>query len=140
MPMEIGDLDGGLGNLIIGRGVVTEEELVDALKGHLTQDKEKFKKYRYSLTDYTATTELDIPTKAVDLIAELSKSASIVNPEAIVAIVAEEDLVYGLSRMYELLLDETGWEIMVFRNREDAKAWIKQRVKEKYGINDLTFR
>ena len=41
--------------------------------------------------------------------------------------------------MWEILADETKWEIMVFQNREDAEDWIRQKVKEKYGIGDLTF-
>jgi hypothetical protein len=49
MPIEIRDLDNGIGVLISGTGVVTEEEFVDSHKKHLTQDEEKFKKYRYSM-------------------------------------------------------------------------------------------
>jgi hypothetical protein len=66
MPIEIKDLEGGLGNIILGRGIVTEEEFVDVLKKHLTQDKEKFKKYRYSLTDYTAVTKVEFPQKQLN--------------------------------------------------------------------------
>jgi hypothetical protein len=139
MFIEIRDLDGGLGNIIIGREIIKEEEYVDALKEHLTQDEDKFKKYRYCLSDYTATTEIDITTKSVDLIALYCQKASIVNPEAVVAIVANEEFIYGLARMWEILIAETYWETMVFRNREGAEAWIKEKVKEKYGIDDLTF-
>jgi hypothetical protein len=139
MSIEIRDVDGGLGNIIIGRGIIIDEEYVDALKEHLTQDENKFKKYRYSLSDYTATAEIDIATKSVDLIAHYCRKASIVNPEAVVAIITNEDLIYGLARMWEILIDETDWETMVFRNRKDAEAWIRERVKEKYGIEDLTF-
>jgi hypothetical protein len=42
--------------------------------------------------------------------------------------------------MWELIVENTGlrWETMVFRALEDAEAWIRQRVKEKYEIDDLT--
>ena len=139
MSINIRDVDGGLGNIITGRGIIIDEEYVDSLKKHLTQDEDKFKKYRYSLSDYTATTEIDIATESVDLIAHYCRKASVVNPEAVVAIVADEDLIYGLARMWEILIDETDWDTMVFRKREDAEAWIRERVKEKYEINDLTF-
>ncbi len=66
MPIEIKDLEGGLGNIILDRGIVTEEEFVDVLKKHLTQDKEKFKKYRYSLTDYAAVTKVEFPQKQLN--------------------------------------------------------------------------
>ena len=31
------------------------------------------------------------------------------------------------------------WETNVLRTRRDAEAWVKDRVKEKFGIDDLTF-
>ena len=139
MPIEIRDLGGGVGNIIIARGIVTDEELVEVLKKHLTQDKEKLGKYRYSLLDWTAVLKFDVSSKAVDLIAGYCKKSSIFNPEVVVAQVADKDVAFGLARMWEILTDATDWEIMVFRNREDAEAWIKEKVKEKYGIVDLTF-
>ena len=39
--------------------------------------------------------------------------------------------------MTQMLLDGTEWEYEVFRNREDAEAWIRERVSEKFGIDDL---
>ena len=86
-----------------------------------------------------ATTKFELSTQKVELIAEYCKSSSIVNQGAIVALVASQDLIYGLSRMWQVLSEGTNWETMVFRNREDAEAWIKERVKEKYGIDVLTF-
>jgi len=29
--------------------------------------------------------------------------------------------------------------VMVFRNRMEAVRWIKKKVREKYGVDDLTF-
>ena len=106
------------GNIITGTGILTEEELVDALKKHLTQDEDKFNKYRYSLADYTAVTKLDVSTEAIHRIADICISASSVNPEAVVASVADQDLIYGLARMAEMLRDGSGWENRVFRNRQ----------------------
>lgn len=139
MPIEIKDCDGGLGNIIVGRGIVTDKELIDALKRHLTQDKEKFKKYRYSFSDYTAETKMNISSETIKFIAQQCKEASKINSDAIVATVATNDLIYGLSRMAEALMYETGWETMVFRSKKKAVEWIKERVKDKFEIDDLTF-
>jgi len=139
MPIEVRNVNGGLGVIIVGRGAVGEREYVDALRKHLTQDEETFKKYRYSLSDYTAVTSADISTEAIRSIAELCKSAAIVNPAPVVAAVAGRDYVYGLVRMSQAIRDDGRWESMVFRNREDAEAWIRERVRAKYGIEDLTF-
>ena len=140
MSIEIKDSDCGLGNIIVGRSIINEEEFVDALKKHLRQDEDKFKKYRYSLSDYTSTIHFDISNKSLEIITEYCDIASNVNPEAVVAIVAKHELLYGLAKMWEILSNKTNWEKMVFRNREDAEVWIRTRVKEKYGIDDLTFR
>ena len=139
MPVEIKDLDDGVGVIITGWGILTEEEWIDSLAKHLTQDKDKFKKYRYSLSDYTAVTETKISNNAINVIATYCEDASEVNPKPVVVIVADQDILFGLSRMWELLVDSTDWETMVFRNRDDAEAWISEKVKEKYGIDDLKF-
>lgn len=61
-----------------------------------------------------------------------------VNPDALVAVVAPNDLEFGLSRMWQILSDETPWEIRVFRGGEEARMWIRERAKERWKITDLT--
>jgi hypothetical protein len=139
MPIEIKDSDGGLGNIITSRGILTDKEFADALKQHLTQDKNKFRNYKYSLCDYSAVKKIKVSTQSIQLIADYCKKSSIANSKVVVAIVAKQDVIYGMARMWEILSEATKWETMVSRNREEAEAWIKQRVKQKYGIDDLTF-
>jgi len=145
MPIEIKDCDGGIGNVIVSRGIVTDQELIDSLKKHLSQDKEQFKNCKYILFDYTALTKMEINDEAVEFIAGLCADASKVNPDPIVAIVvyfsmvANFDLINRISRMYELFLYRSRWEGMVFRTRAEAVRWIKKKVKDKFGIDDLTF-
>ena len=139
MPMEITDLDGGRGNLISGTGVVTEEEYVETFKRHLSQNLDKFKRYRYSICDYTNVTDTNVSTAAITLISNLCEKAAAVNPAAVVAVVASQDWIYGLARMGQSLMYGVGWEQMAFRCRVDAEVWVKERVQEKYGITDLSF-
>ena len=139
MSIETTDLDGGIGVLFVGRGIVTNQEYIDIYERHLKQDKEKFSKYRYSLSDFTEVTDVDVNNESIQFIAGLCISASRINPYPIVALVADMSLVYGLSRMFEALSNETGWEIMVLRSKEEAVKWIKERVKNKYGIDNLSF-
>lgn len=139
MPIEIKDCDCGLGLFIRGWEITIEGELVNKLEKHLMQDKEKLKKYRYSLSDYSAITKADISTKTVESTADFLLSIADINPGIIAATVASQDFLFGLARMGEILRSKASWEEMVFRNIEDAKKWIKERVKEKYGIETLTF-
>jgi hypothetical protein len=139
MPIEIRDTDGGLGVIITGSGNITEEEYIDALTKHLTQDEEKFKQIRYSLSDYTKTLKVDVSNKALELIANYCQTVAKINPDIIVVHVTNHALVYGLAKMWEVLTNNTKWEKMVFRDRSDAEAWIRKRIEEKYGIDNLTF-
>lgn len=129
-----------MGNIITGRSIIEEGEAIDVFIGHLTQDEEKFKKYKYSLSDYTATIKIDFSNKSLELIAKYCNMAAKVNSDAVVAFVANKEPIFALIKIYEILSSETIWERMVFTNREDAEVWIKTRVREKYGIYDLTFR
>ena len=138
MPIQIKDLDGGIGNLICGTGVITDEEYVASLKKHLSQSKEKFEKYIYSFVDVTSATEVNVSTQSIYQIASLCKAAAKNNRHALVAVVASQDLIYGLARMSQVLMEETGWQHEVFRNREDAEAWLRTKAKERFGISDLT--
>ena len=138
MPIEMKDADNGLGVIITGHGAVTENEYVSVFTKHLTQDREKFKNYRYSLLDWTAVTEVGVSTKAIDHVAQLCSEAIKLNPDPVVAHVADQKLTFGLSRMWEMLVGEPRWETMVFRAREESEVWIKQRIMEKYGLKNLT--
>jgi hypothetical protein len=139
MPIEIRDLNGGLGIFFAGHGVITEKEYLDVFTKHLKQDDHKLRKYRYSFADWTAVSKAEISTKAVNFIASLCISAAVVNPDIVLASVADQDSMYGLTRMAQTLRDKTNWENEVFRNRQDAEAWIKARLKDKYGIDNPAF-
>ena len=41
-----------------------------------------------------------------------------------VAVVASEDISFGLARMYEVLSDAVPWEFVVFRTAKAALAWL----------------
>ena len=145
MPIEIQDCDGATGNIIESRGLVTDQELIDSLRSHLTQDQEKFKNYKYILFDHSALTKLNITSKTVELIAGLWADTSRVNPDPIVAMVAYAsyganiDLLNIISRLHELFIYQSCWETRLFRTRPQAVRWIREEVKNKFGVDDLSF-
>lgn len=145
MPIEIKECDGGMGNIIESRGLVTDQELIDSFKRHLTQNPEKFKTYKYILFDHTALTKMEITSETVELIAGLWADTSRVNPDPIVAMVtyvtygAGSDLLNRISRLHELFMYQSCWETMLFRTKPQAVRWIREKVKDKFGIDDLSF-
>ena len=137
MPIALSEIDDGIGVLFVGKGSVNDQEYIDVYKDHLTQAPEKFKKYKYSFSDFSAVTSIDISTESIEYIVRLCNQAAQINPHPIVALVSGSDLGYGLSRMFEILLHETNWEVMVFRSKIDAIDWVKERVKAKFGIDSI---
>ena len=138
MPIEIIDIDDGRGNIFICSGELTGKEYVDALRKHLAQDKNKFRNYRYSLIDYSAVTNfMEVPVSDIHLVAGLCKRAAQINSDAVIAIIADKEILFGLSRMWEMLVYGTTWEISVFRTRSAAETWLKETVKNKFGIEGL---
>ena len=145
MPIEMRGCDGGIGNIIESRGLVTDRELIDSLQGHLTRDEAKFKKFKYILFDHSALTKMEITNETVESIAGLWADTSRVNPDLIVAIVAYAaygasiDLLNIISRLHELFIHQSCWETRMFRTKPQAVRWIRQEVKTKFGIDDLSF-
>ena len=145
MPINIKECDGGIGIIIESRDRVTDQELIDSLEKPLKHEKEKFKKCKYILIDHTSLTSLNITDETVDYISGLLAEASNVNPDVIVAMVAyvsygaNIDLINTMSRMRELFMNRPCWETLQFKTRPYAVRWIKEKINDKFGIDDLTF-
>ena len=73
------------------------------------------------LMDLTQVTSFDISSADAHSLAQ----RTIFAPDSRRAILVNSDLGFGLSRMFEMLRDNLGEEgIRVFRNREEASAWV----------------
>ena len=57
----------------------------------------------------------------------------------VLASVAVQDNMYGLTRMVQKLRDKTNWGNEAFRNIQNAEALIKAKLKDKYGIDNPIF-
>ena len=145
MPIEIKECDGGMGNIIESRGTLTDQELTDSLKLHLTQARENFKKYKFILIDHTELSRVDVTDETAELIAGLCADTSKLNPDTIVAMAAyvpigaNMDLVDKIQKLHELFIYRSSWKTMLFRTRPQAVRWIREQVNAKFGIDNLTF-
>lgn len=138
MPMEVHNLDGGLGNLIRGWGVLESHEYLDALRPHVTRDEAEFKRFRYSVVDLTEVTDARLSAAAIKEAAELCRWAAKLNPDGVVALVTSSQVLFGLARMWETLA-EGAWETRVFRARDEAESWIRERCAKRFGLGGITF-
>ena len=139
MSIKLINLDFGLGVVFIGEGVVTGQDIINANKIILSFE-EKIKISKYCIIDYSEASAYDVSKHEINIIADQDKEISIYLPDYIVAIIAKRDLEFGVSRMWQTIIEvnDLKWDTEIFRDRNDAEKWIKNRAKEKYDI-DLTF-
>jgi len=137
MPVDLKVADGGLGSMMIGTGVVTGRELLDCINMRFSAD-EKTRKYVYCMSDHTDTEDFRVSKSEIELMAQRDMEAAAVKFNMIFAIVAPEDLGFGLSRTFEVHAENTGWDIRVFRAVAEARDWIRKMASGRCD-RDLTF-
>jgi hypothetical protein len=140
MPIKIKYSDNEIGVLYIGEGIVSGDDIIISNRKTFSSI-ERMKTLKYCLVDYSNIAQFNVSNSEVEIIVSQEKEASEYILDGVIAVVSNKDIAFGINRMWETLFAIEGlqWETNVFRAIEDAKAWIKERVKAKYGIDDLTF-
>ena len=75
------------------------------------------------LADYTDVF-LDLSTDDLREMARQRKMLSAPNEKIRIAVFCNEDMVFGIGRVYEALVGEDKHEVMIFRSQEDAEKWL----------------
>ena len=132
MPVDIVYLDDGYGIELIGKGVVTGEEIQACNRVIYSGD--TLVRQRYQLINLTDVEAFVVSNADVTDLANQDIEASKTNPDIIIAVVAKDKLAFGLARMWEAHADKATFETMVFRERPEALAWIKQKLDEPKGV------
>lgn len=128
MPIQIKSIDGGIGVEFIGSGIVTGADIITANKENYRN--EKFSKQKYQIVDRTEFAEYQVSTEEIQIIAEQDKAAAKTNPNIIIALISKTDLQYGISRMYQAYVGDSGFLTEIFRDRKSAEEWIKHQLKK----------
>jgi hypothetical protein len=77
------------------------------------------------LNDFTGVTDLNLSADDIDGITKLQKALDDLIGGGRQAIVADQDLIYGLGRMYETLAEgRVSMKIRIFRQLREAEAWL----------------
>lgn len=138
MPMENRVLDGGRGQLVRSRGDVSEHEYLSVMRKHLA-DIGRRPECVYSLADFSHAGRTDIGPEAVRTVAELSLATAVQRPDLLLAAVGGRDLVYGLVRMFQAYASGLPWEMEAFRSLAEAEDWLRERARERFGVDGLEF-
>jgi hypothetical protein len=128
MPIQIKYINGGIGVEFIASGVVTGTDIIAANKEIYRE--ENLLIQRYQIVDRTQCTEYEVSTKEIRIIAEQDIAAATINPNIIIAFISKTDLQYGISRMYQAYVGDSGFLTGLFRDRKSAEEWIKTQLKK----------
>jgi len=135
MPIEIEGRQDGLGVIYKCTGVLTIDDFFQAGLGFLAHP-EEIKKWRYCIIDLTRVDVMNISSDDIRAVVEQNKRiAAIAPPGAILAVASPKDLGFGLARVWEVLVEEIGWETMTLRSRPEADRWIQERAKQKFDLD-----
>ena len=130
MGIEVSLTDDGVGAVYRSFGVLTSQDLLDAderLHIEIIRNPE----LRYLLVDHSAIPEEKVDVESLRVLAERVGENLEIIPEGLIAIVAPNDILYGLSRMWEILAEQSGLTTRVTRTRAEAVAWLKDELGQR---------
>jgi len=125
MPVKINILDNGAGIEFISSGVVTGKDIIEANRKIYTP--EILSRLKYKIIDRTTCTEYLVTSDEMRIIANQDIQASKINGNITIVLVTPTKLQYGMTRMWQVLIEETGFKTEIFDNRESADNYINNR-------------
>ena len=126
MPIEINYIENNNGVILDYSGDVTGDELISVVMKIF--DNDNFTSLKYWISDRSNCTKYDVGTSHANTIASLTEINYLKNPNLLVALVSPTDVEYGMSRMYQILSEDEGFNTMVFHNRSEADEWISSEL------------
>ncbi|MCW9047284.1 MAG: hypothetical protein OQK46_04325 [Gammaproteobacteria bacterium] len=122
MSIEVNILDNGEGIEILASGIVYGRDIIQS---HQKIYHEKhLKKQKYHIIDKSKCTEYDVTAKDIEMIAELDKKASKINPNIIIAVIESESLQFSLTGVWQAYVKNYIFKTETFQSREQAIDWI----------------
>lgn len=115
---------GGRGLELVGTGVVLATELLEVNR-QLLEEKARLRSVRHALVSFDAAEGLEVSTPQIRRIVEQDHLLAAWLPNLSIAVVANKDVQFGISRIWEALADTVGWRIGVFRSRLQAEQWLR---------------
>lgn len=120
----------GIGAVYTSSGVLTGQDLLDA-DARVREEARRNPGFRYVFVDHSAIPEEKIDTESLQVLAERTSETLELIPAGMVAIAAPSDVLFGLSRMWETQAEQPGLVTFVARTRDEAVAWLKEKLSQR---------
>lgn len=125
MPIQINILQNGIGIEFCSLGIVTGKEIIEANKKIYTR--EYLLPLKYKIIDRSKCTDYRVTAEEMKVIANQDLEASKINRNITIVLVSQNDLQYGMTRMWQMLTEDTGFQSEIFGDRESANEYINER-------------
>jgi hypothetical protein len=120
----------GIGTVFTSSGLLTGQDLLD-VDARLHEEVQRNPAIRYLLVDHSAIPEERVDSEAIrELAKRTAKNLEVVS-DGIVAIVAPNDVLFGLSRMWEIQAEQPNLLTRVMRTRTEAIAWLEEELRQR---------
>ena len=132
MPIQLIYEQDGVSVVVKGSGIVDAAEIQRCNEQMYTAD--RIHKLRSQLYDFCDVTKFDLSSEDMRMLAEQDKAAASQNPNLAIAIVGNDDLMFGLAKMWEVFVSEASLKANVFRTHREAREWLNDHVERKPPI------
>lgn len=136
MPFFTETMDQGKGLVHTGRGEIQGEDILGLARRNLRPPEEE-EQIRYVIMDLTEAIFAGVTGDHIRQLAGENEIHAQRKSDHYIAIVAPGDHVFGISRMWQMLVEKLNWRIRIYRHRDEALAWIRTCVPEAAFVTDL---
>jgi hypothetical protein len=134
MPVDNHITDGGRGVITLCTGVLGRDEFIEAIRQRY-EPKADLHKRLYFLTDHSGVTNFSMSSQDIVVLTQITKAASLLNPNIHLASVVPGDLAFGMVRMWTSYAEQFVWSFRMCRSRSEAEQWLRDEIS-----TDLMFR
>ena len=140
MPIEIHELDFGLGCEIKAKHELLNEEPSTQILEHMSKILDINEKYIYLIIDCSQIKLPEVNFEDMHKAVQQAIQDYKYNPDLVVAINVNDDVTFRLANMWSLFVKDIGWEVDVFRKKDLLDEWIQKEMQKRYDLTKLTFR
>lgn len=135
MRIELEFTHDGLGVIYRCRGKLNPAHFSNA-NNRLLELPERIPKLKYAIVDASSMEPFYFPPPEMERIVQEDRQiASLAVPGLIVALVATQYAVLGLTRMWEAFVAGIDWNTRSFLSLTEAQAWVRLKVKERFDVD-----
>ena len=119
-------INNGNGIEMVGTDVVTGEEIYNAFNEYFSGD--LLLETKYLIANFLDVEQFNVSNEDISRLTVQENQASKTGLNRLIALLGKQDYIFGFLRMWEGKTFQSGFEKMVFRDREKALTWINQKI------------